>query len=164
MLARLRFDDLLQAKLDSSDVVQQTMLEAHQSIAEFRGKNDREKAAWLRRILTNNLADELRRFRRDKRDVALEASLQAALNESSTRLEHWLAIDQGTPSDCAIANEQLVALAAALTQLPEDQRKAIEWHHLHGCPSAVVAAHATHRDRYCRPAASRPQTAAPITP
>jgi RNA polymerase sigma-70 factor, ECF subfamily len=140
MLARLQFDELLQAKLDSSDVVQQTMLEAHQSIAEFRGKTDREKAGWLRRILTNNLADELRKFRCDKRDVGLEASLQAALHESTARLEKWLAIEEGTPSDCAIANEQLIALAAALMKLPEHQRQAVEWHHLHGCPSAVVAA------------------------
>jgi RNA polymerase sigma-70 factor (ECF subfamily) len=140
MLARLQFDELLQAKLDSSDVVQQTLLEAHQSMAEFRGKSDREKAGWLRRILTNNLADELRKFRSDKRDVGLEAPLQAALNESTTRLEKWLAIEEGTPSECAIANEQLVALAAALMELPEDQRMAVEWHHLQGCPSAVVAA------------------------
>jgi RNA polymerase sigma-70 factor, ECF subfamily len=140
MLARLQFDQLLQAKLDSSDVVQQTLLEAYESIAQFRGKSDREKAAWLRRILTNNLADELRKFRRDKRDVGLEASLQAALSQSTARLEKWLAIEEGTPSDCAIANEQLIALAAALMELPEDQRNAVEWHHLQGCPSAVVAA------------------------
>jgi RNA polymerase sigma-70 factor, ECF subfamily len=140
MLARLQFDELLQAKLDASDVVQQTLLEAHQSMAEFRGKSDREKAAWLRRILTNNLADEVRKFRRDKRDVGLEASLQASLNESAARLEKWLAIEEGTPSECAIANEQLVALGSALMELPEDQRLAVEMHHLQGCPSAVIAA------------------------
>lgn len=139
MLARFQFDALLQAKLDASDVVQQTLLEAHQSMADFRGKSEREKAAWLRRILTHNVADELRKFGRLKRDVGLEASLEAALSESTARLEKWLAIDEGTPSECAIANEQLVALAAALMKLPEDQRTAVELHHLQGCASAVVA-------------------------
>ena len=139
MLARLEFDDILRSKLDASDVVQQTLLEAHQSLAEFRGKGDPEKAAWLRRILTRNLADELRKFHRLKRDVRLEASLQAALNESTARLEKWLAIEGGTPSDDAIAHERLVALAAALLELPEDQRTAVELHHLQGCPSAVIA-------------------------
>jgi RNA polymerase sigma-70 factor (ECF subfamily) len=139
MLARLEFDEALRAKLDASDVVQQTLLEAHQSMADFRGKSDPEKAAWLRRILTRNLADELRKFRRLKRDVRLEASLQAALNESTARLEKWLAIEEGSPSDDAIANEQLVALAAALMKLPEDQRTAVELHHLQSFPSAAIA-------------------------
>ena len=51
MLARLQFDEMLQAKLSASDVVQQTLLEAHQCRAEFRGRNDQEHAAWLRQIL-----------------------------------------------------------------------------------------------------------------
>src|SRR5262245_64501746 len=59
MLARMQFDDVLQAKLDESDIVQQTLMEAHQSLGNFRGTSDREKAAWLRRILARNLADEL---------------------------------------------------------------------------------------------------------
>jgi RNA polymerase sigma-70 factor, ECF subfamily len=139
MLARLQFDDALQAKLDASDIVQQTLLEAHQSLANFRGTSDPEKKTWLRRILGHNLADELRKFRRSKRNVHLEASLQAALDESSARLERWLAIEDGSPSDCAIANEQLVALTAALMKLPEDQRRAVELHHLQGVPSAAVA-------------------------
>jgi RNA polymerase sigma-70 factor (ECF subfamily) len=139
MLARLQFDEALQAKLDASDIVQQTLLEAHQSLGNFRGTSDPEKKTWLRRILGHNLADELRKFRRGKRNVHLEASLQAALDESSARLERWLAIEDGSPSECAIANEQLVALTAALMKLPEDQRRAVELHHLQGVPSAVVA-------------------------
>jgi RNA polymerase sigma-70 factor, ECF subfamily len=71
--------------------------------------------------------------------VRLEASLQAAMNESTARLERWLASESSTPSQCAIANEQVVALAAALLKLPEDQRRAVELHHLQGYPSAIVA-------------------------
>jgi RNA polymerase sigma-70 factor, ECF subfamily len=139
MLARLQFDEVLQAKLDASDVVQQTMLEAHQALADFRGTSDREKAAWLRRILARNLADEMRKFQRGKRNVNLEASLQSSLNESTVCLENWLAHEDASPSECAIANEQLVDLAAALMKLPEDQRRAVELHHLQGRPSAAVA-------------------------
>ena len=139
MLARMQFDDELQAKLDASDIVQQSLLEAHQGLAGFRGQSDGEKAAWLRRILARNLADELRKFRSKKRNMHLEASLQAALNESTIRIEKWLADEEGSPSECAIANEQLVVLAAALMQLPDDQRRAVELHHLQGFPSALVA-------------------------
>ena len=140
VLARLEFDGVLQAKLDASDVVQQTLLEAHQSLAQFRGRSQAEMAAWLRQILARNLVDEVRRFQRKKRSITSEASLQAALDESSMRLERWLAIEEGTPSDLAIANEQLVRLGAALLALPDDQRRAVELHHLQGYPSAAVAA------------------------
>ncbi len=91
MLAHMQLDDALQAKLDGSDIVQQTLLEAHQSLADFRGRSDAEKAAWLQKILARNVADEMRKYRRGKRDVRLEASIQVAMNESSVRLERWLA-------------------------------------------------------------------------
>jgi RNA polymerase sigma-70 factor (ECF subfamily) len=139
MLARLQIDDSLQAKLDESDIVQQTLLEAHQSLATFRGRSEQEQAAWLRRILARNLADEIRKFRRGKRDVRLEASLQMAMQQSTVRLERWLACADGTPSQRAVANEQLVALAKALISLPIDQRRVIELHHLQGLASSIVA-------------------------
>lgn len=139
MLARLQFDDVLQAKLDESDIVQQTLLEAHQSLRNFRGTSDQEMAGWLRQILARNLADELRKFRRGKRNVRLEESLHAVLNESTVRLERWLASEEGTPSEHAMANEQLLTLAAAVMKLPEDQRRAVELHHLQGYPAAAVA-------------------------
>ena len=139
MLARLQFDEMLQAKLDESDVVQQTLLEAHQSLSGFRGQSDEEMAAWLRQILARNLADELRKFRCGKRDVRLEASLQASLNESTVRLERILISEDGSPSQCAMVNEQLLALAAALAKLPEDQRRAVELYHLQGHSAQEVA-------------------------
>jgi RNA polymerase sigma-70 factor (ECF subfamily) len=140
MLARFQFDEVLQAKLDESDIVQQALLEAHQSLAQFRGQSEPEKMAWLRRILARNMADELRKFRRHKRNVRLEESLQAALDESTVRLQWWAASEDGTPSECAIANEQVVALASALMKLPEDQRRAVELHHLQDLPSSAIAA------------------------
>lgn len=139
MLARLQFDDVLQSKLDESDIVQQTLLEAHHSLASFRGNSNGEMAAWLRQILARNLADELRRFRRGKRDVGMEQSLQVALHESTIRVERWLATEDQSPSQHAIANEQMLTLARALLTLPADQRRAVELHHLQGQPSAEVA-------------------------
>ncbi|MGD9632689.1 MAG: sigma-70 family RNA polymerase sigma factor [Pirellulales bacterium] len=139
MLARLQFDENLQAKLDESDIVQQTLLEAHRSLEHFRGQSDEELAGWLRQILVRNMADEIRKFRSGKRDLRLEASLQASLNASTVRLERFLACDDGTPSQIAMANEQMIALATALMSLPDDQRRAVELFHLQGHSAAEVA-------------------------
>lgn len=141
LLARMRLDPRLRGKLDASDVVQQTLLEAHQARGQFRGTTQAEEAAWLRQILARNLANALRDILRGKRDVRREQSLEAAVEESSRRLEAWLAAEQSSPSERAERHEQGVRLAEALAALPEAQREALTLHHLEGRPLEEVASH-----------------------
>lgn len=138
LLARLQLDPRLKGKLDPSDAVQQTLLKAHEAREQFRGLGRAEQAAWLRKILAHCLADEVRRFGRDKRQVDLERSLEAELQQSSARLEAWLASDGSSPSQQAVRQEELLQLAEALAGLPDDQRQAIELHHLGGFSVAEV--------------------------
>lgn len=135
LLARNQLDPRLHGKFDASDVVQQTMLEAHLAWQQYRGKSPGELAAFLRRILANNLADALRRFGAAARNVDLEKGLE----NSSIRLEALLAAEQPSPSQHAMQHEQLQHLAGALAQLPDDQRAAVELKHLHGCSVAEIA-------------------------
>jgi RNA polymerase sigma-70 factor (ECF subfamily) len=139
-LARVQVGDRLRGKLDSSDVVQQTLLEAHQARDKLRGLSDAQLAAWLHRALAHNLADQARRLGAQVRDAARERSLERAVDESSARLEALLAAGQSSPSDHAARQEDLLRLAEALAGLPEDQRRAVEWHHLEGRTLAETAA------------------------
>jgi RNA polymerase sigma-70 factor (ECF subfamily) len=136
-LARLKLGERLQARCDASDLVQQTLLEAHRKRDQFRGQTRAELAAWLRQMLTWGIADALRTEGRGKRDHAQERPLAAGAGDGSTTAEP--AADHSSPSYRAARNEQFDKLTAALAQLPDDQRRAVELKHLDGCSVADVA-------------------------
>jgi RNA polymerase sigma-70 factor, ECF subfamily len=141
LLAQVHLHPVLQGKLDPSDVVQQTLLQAYQAPERFHGRSDGEQAAWLRQALARNLAHAVRDFGRDCRDVRRERSLEAALDQSSLHLEQWLAADQSSPSAHLIASENALLLAEALERLPEAQRVALVLQHWHNCSLAEIGQH-----------------------
>ena len=130
----------LAAKLDASDVVQQTLVKVHAARDQFRGRSAAEMAGWLRQILARTLANQLRALGQARRDVGAEQSLNAALEASSCRLEAWLAADQSSPSERACKREQTAALAEAVASLPADQREVVLLKHCQGLPLAEIAA------------------------
>lgn len=138
LLARNALDRRVQARVDPSDVVQQTMLEAQQGIDGFRGERSGEMAAWLRQILIHNLHQTY--------DEHLKAQKRSARREQSVvdpadgrqRLD-WLDGELTTPSQAAIREERAVQLAHAVESLPDDQREAVRLRHLEGCSLRVIA-------------------------
>jgi RNA polymerase sigma-70 factor (ECF subfamily) len=139
LLARLHLDPKLRTKLDPSDLVQQTLLQAHQAWSGFRGGTNAELAAWLRTILARSMSNAVRDLGRARRDLGREQSLEAALEQSSQRLEKWLAAESSAPDHRVDREEQLLRLAAALAELPDSQREAVTLHYLQGQPLATVA-------------------------
>jgi len=138
VLARMKLDRKLRGKLDASDVVQQTLMEAHQALESFRGDDTAAQAAWLRQILARNLANAVRDLTRAKRDVHKERSLQTDIDASASHLEGWLAADRSSPSQHAERHEWALHLAEALAQLPESQRDAVLLRHFQGLALAEI--------------------------
>jgi RNA polymerase sigma-70 factor, ECF subfamily len=137
LLARFQIDVRLRSRLDPSDIVQQTLLIAHQKRDQFQGRTNAELARWLRAILASVLAQQKRRYTKHRAERA--QSLENAIEETSARLENWIAGDESTPGRRAAKAEQLVILAGALAELPEDQRTVLELHYLQGISLPKIA-------------------------
>lgn len=139
VLAELHLDRRLRGKLDPSDVVQQTMLRAHSALGELGDIRPGVLVAWLRRILARTLADAVRHYERDKRDVALEHSLEADLDRSASGFAAWLAADQTSPSGRAERNEKLLRMVEALADLPDLMREVVVLKHCQGWTLSRIA-------------------------
>lgn len=132
LLAQVHLDPQLRGKLDPADLVQQALLRAHLAFDDLRDRQPAVLSAWLRKILARTLADAMKHYQRDKRDLALERSIEAEFDRSSSGLASWLAADQSSPSQRAEKNEELLRLADALALLPEHYRDVVVQKHLQG--------------------------------
>jgi RNA polymerase sigma-70 factor, ECF subfamily len=131
LLARIEIGRRLQGKLDASDLVQETFLEAHRNFRLFRGTDEPQFVHWLRQILAAKVANLVRHYiGTQKRDARLEQELEANLNNSSRMLGAELAASLDSPSQQAVRREQAVLLANALECLPPDYREVIILRHL----------------------------------
>jgi RNA polymerase sigma-70 factor, ECF subfamily len=133
LLARTGIDASLRGKADPSDLVQETLLKAHQHFDQFRGQTETELVAWLRQILTRNLADLVRRFKTaGTRTVAREQSLDDVIGASSRALMELIAPNGHSPSQSAQRRELSIILADALAELASDHREVVVLRTLEG--------------------------------
>ena len=136
LVARSQVEGRLRAKVDASDLVQQTLLEAYRDFGQFRGRTEAEWLAWLRRILARNAAEFVRCYRgTQKRQVGLEVAPAA---DPSAGL--FQPADPGeSPSQQLLRKERELQVADALMTLPEDHREVICLRNLQRLPFDEVA-------------------------
>src|SRR5262245_12661307 len=102
LLARVHLDANLRAKVDPSDLVQETCLMVARDFTEFRGETEAEFIAWLRQILANTGAGVVRRFKgAQSRDVDREMRFEQTLDRSSRALGQLVAQPSFSPSRIA---------------------------------------------------------------
>jgi RNA polymerase sigma-70 factor (ECF subfamily) len=140
VMSRSLIGTALRARLDPSDVVQDTLLKAHRGFADFDGATEGEFIAWLRQILVRDLADRVRHHHGRARDVRREESLDAALERSSLAVQRALEASSASPSAVAEQRERAVLLADALEKLPADYRKVFILRSLEHVSVADIAA------------------------
>ncbi|MCI0681170.1 MAG: sigma-70 family RNA polymerase sigma factor [Gemmataceae bacterium] len=140
LLARVEIGRRLQGKLDASDLVQETFVEAHRNFGLFRGADEPQLLGWLRQILAAKVANLLRHYFGTKgRDIRLEQAVAGALENSSQAWGQQLAAALSSPSQAASRREQAVLLADALGRLPDDYRDVIVLRNLEALTFPQVA-------------------------
>ena len=140
-LAERQLDGQIAARVDASDIIQQTFLEAHRSFSQFAGQDARELTAWLQGILDHKVAGAIRDHALlQKRSVYRDRSMDDS-HGGGASLKNELDAGVSTPSQRAIRGEEEELLMKALSVLPDDQREAVRLRHLEGWALADIARH-----------------------
>jgi RNA polymerase sigma-70 factor (ECF subfamily) len=142
MLAQLQLGKDLRGKVDASDVVQETFLEAHRGIGQFQGDNANQLMAWLRAILANRLAHTMRHYLGTQaRDIRLEQRIHEALDRSAMSLGGMFVDPHSSPSQHVAKDEMSRLVIEALARLPEDYRDVLVMRHLEGLTFREISEH-----------------------
>jgi RNA polymerase sigma-70 factor (ECF subfamily) len=140
VVARAQLRSELRAKVDASDLVQLTLMEAYHDFATFRGTTEAEWLAWLRRILRHNAANLARHYAQTgKRQVRREVALRVPADDSGAPGAAEPSDHGETPSQQLIRRERELLVADALARLPEDHREVIVLRNLERLPFDEVA-------------------------
>jgi len=139
-LKSIQIDPRVRQKFGMSDIVQVTLVEAGRDLDRIQAMDPAGRKRWLRRMLMNNLLDELRKFLNRPPEVSLEP-LRAAAEQSSCRVQNWLAVEDTSPSEKLIREEEGERLLEALAQIDRRQREALILQKWQGWKLEEIAEH-----------------------
>ena len=132
-IAHRRMTVGLAGRMDASDLVQQTMLEAHQGLQQFLTEDQEHLRATLRKILTCNVANAIRdHVFTEKRDARRE-------NPESGQLA-LVAGSLTSPSMNLVRAETAERFVALIDELPEDQATAIRMRYFESASVGEIGA------------------------
>ena len=129
-------------RIEVDDLVQDTLLQVHRSIAQYRGRSGDSFRAWLRVIATHVVQSQGRRQRAQKTDFRREVSLSQVVcppRGQPVELGACLEADAEPPSKELRRAERLDRLKKALNSLTPVQRKVVTLVRLRGLPVKEVA-------------------------
>jgi len=141
-MVRLRMDRRLQGRIDSSDVLQETYLEAARRVAEFARQPTTSVYLWLRFLTAQKLVDLVRRHLGSKmRDAGQEISLHrgALPQASSVSLAAQLLGHFTSPSQAVIRAETQLRVQEALNSMDPIDREVLALRHFELLSNGEVA-------------------------
>ena len=143
MTLRAQITAELRAKVDASDLLQETFLTASRSVSEFAGHDPETFVRWLQVIAARRVADAYRKyFDFEKRDLRREVPLDQLLarsDRSAARLVDQLADSASGPVSVAHRHELAVRLADATATLPSHHREVLHLRYLEERPLNEIA-------------------------
>lgn len=114
--ADVQLDRQLQVKVSPSDIVQETLLEAHRGIAGFNGQTRAELVVWMQGILNHRVQTAYRMYRgTGKRSLRRETKQQEQAD--SSHRQPIAAVTHSSPSGHAVENEEMERLELAVKEL-----------------------------------------------
>lgn len=137
---RLRASPIVRAHEQSEDLVQSTCREALANLDRFRHGGEAGFRRWLYATALRKVLNRDEHWRAGKRDARPEAAPPTRASEAETvaLLEQYRRFS--TPSQKAIAREELERVEAAFAKLSGDQREVILLARVGGLPHAEIAA------------------------
>ena len=132
-MVRFRMSKELRSKLESMDVVQDTLLQALRGLEGFTYKNEGDFVRWLSKIAENELRGSLRKLHADKRDIRKETPQQDdATTSRDDRARVFEPARNTTPSVILSKKEELDKLEKAIDKLKPEYREVIIWAKIDG--------------------------------
>jgi RNA polymerase sigma-70 factor, ECF subfamily len=139
-LVAIRVDTRIKARIDPSDVVQETLATAHRQLPEYLSKRPLPFYPWLRRIACDRLADLHRRhLRAQMRSVKREEPLGLS-DDSAIALAQRLLAPESSHLGRMIRRELLERMHAALEILNPTDREMLILRHLEELDTRETAA------------------------
>lgn len=124
----LRMDNRLSRRVDTSDIVQETYMEAARRLSEYLKNNPMPFHLWLRWLAYEKIIRAYRvHLGADKRAIVREES--RLLVESSTKLAERVIAQDPTASQQLRYKEITEILKEAFEEMPEEEKKILLWRH-----------------------------------
>ncbi|MBC8468442.1 MAG: sigma-70 family RNA polymerase sigma factor [Planctomycetes bacterium] len=125
-MVRFRMGKELRSKLESMDVVQDTLIHALNDLHDFTYKNEGDFVRWLSTIAENVLRGNLKKLHAYKRDIRREVPIGGYGPTTGSRFVGNLGpIEATTPSMVMSKKEDLIKLENAIDQLKPEHRRVI---------------------------------------